>query len=364
MKHIPLVNLKAQYKLLKPEINKTIKRVLETTDFINGTDNQLFDLEFAKYCEAKYSIGVGSGSVALDFSLEALGLQKGDEVICPSHTFSATAEPIVRLGGKPVFADINEQTYNIDPEDIAKKISRRTVGIIAVHLYGHPADMSPILKLASEHNLWVVEDAAQSHGAEYQGKRIGSIGDIACFSFFPAKNLGCYGDGGAIVTNISHLNNKVSLLKDHGRIGKYEHKEIGYGGRLDNLQAAILRIKLRYLDQWNAQRRIIAEKYTTELTSKFVTPTAQKNCLPVYYVYTLRHPQRDNVIRHLYKNNIASGIYYPKPLHLQEAYKFLGYKKGDLPKTEQICDQIFSIPMHPELTDKQIEKTITSLLKF
>ncbi len=362
MNKIPLVDLKAQYKTIKKEIDLSLKNVIEKTAFINGEENKLFEEEFAKFCDVKYAIGVGSGSVALDFTLEALGIKNGDEVICPSHTFTATAEAIVHREATPVFVDIDEGTYNLDPNLIEEKISKNTKAILVVHLNGQPADMAQFKKIAKKHKLWLIEDAAQAHGALYKNKKIGSLGDMAIFSFFPGKNLGCYGDGGAVVTNNKKLADKVRLLKDHGRFSKYDHNSIGYGGRLDNLQAAILRVKLKYLEFWNEKRRQIAKIYDKALKDKFIIPKVLPKTTPVYYVYVLRHPQRDEIIKKLNELNIATGIYYPKPLHLQKAYDFLGYKKGDLPKTEKVCDEIFSIPMYPELTQTQIKFIIKQLL--
>jgi len=362
---IPLVDLKAQYRSIKKEIDASIETVIKTSCFINGKDNELFEKKFAKYCDVKYAIGVASGSVALDLALEALEVLPGDEIICPSHTFTATAEAIIHRKAKPVFVDISEETYNIDVKLIEQKINKKTKGIIVVHLYGNPADMDLINEIATKHKLWVIEDAAQAHGAKYMNKRVGSLGDIACFSFFPAKNLGCYGDGGAVVTNNSELAEKIKLLKDHGRTEKYIHKEIGYGLRLDNLQAAILRTKLKHLDKWNEKRRKIAERYTKNLSEKYITPNIlrEKGVEHVYYVYTLRHSQRDMITEFLKTKEISTGIYYPVPLHLQKAYRYLNYKKGDLPITEKICKEIFSIPIFPELEKRKIERITNTLLK-
>jgi len=362
--NIPLVDLYAQYYSLKSMIDKTFKRIIKTSVFIDGEDNKLFEEEFASFCGAKYAVGVASGSAALDLSLEALGITRGDEVICPSYTFTATAEAIVHRNAKPVFVDIDEDTYNIDPCKIESKINMKTKAVIAVHMYGCPSDMDKITKIAKKHKLWVIEDAAQAHGLRYKGKKAGSLGDIACFSFFPAKNLGCYGDGGAIVTNNKKLALKIRLLKDHGRTEKYLHKEVGYGLRLDNLQAAILRVKLKHLEKWNRKRRDISNVYNKDLKELYITPKIKEYAEPVFYVYTLRHKNRDRIIELLKSVGISTGIYYPVPLHLQEAYKYLGYKKGDFPITEKICGEIFSIPIYPELRRVQIDFIIKKLLDF
>lgn len=361
MNHIPIVDLKVNYKALKVELDPVIKRVIEETCFINGEDNKLFDEEFALYCGTKYSIGVGSGSVALDFAVEALGIKSGDEVICPTHTFTATAEAIVHQGAIPVFVDVDEDTHNIDPKLIEGKITHRTKAIIPVHMYGNPVDMDPLIKIAKKYKLKIIEDCAQAHGALYHGKKVGTLGDVACFSFFPAKNLGCFGDGGSIVTNNKKIAQKIQLLKDHGRFNKYNHQEIGYGGRLDNFQAAILRVKLKHLDSWNKKRRKIAEIYNDKLKNKYIIPKIPQGCTSVYYVYTLRSKKRDQIIAKLKENGISVGIYYPVPLHLQKAYQYLNYKKGDFPITEKICREIFSIPMFPELNEIQINKIIKCL---
>ncbi len=361
---IPIFDLYRQYLFLKPKIDKTIARVIKESAYISGKDNQRFDQTFAQYCGCKYASGVASGSTALDIALEALGVKAGDEVICPSHTFAATAEAVVHRGAKPVFVDIDEPTYNLNPKLIEEKITKKTKAIIPVHLYGQTCQMKPILKLAKKYRLKVLEDAAQAHGAKYLDQTAGSMGDAAIFSFFPAKNLGCYGDGGAITTQSSQVARKINLLKDHGRISKYEHQEIGYGERLDNLQAAILNVKLPYLDKWNRRRRKIAQFYNQELKNKFITPVVHSDCESVFYVYTLRHRHRDKVQTYLTKKGIATGVYYPKPLHLQPSFAYLKYQTGSLPVSEKIAREIFSIPIFPELTDSEIEYIATTLLKI
>jgi len=363
MKNIPIFDLTAQYHNLKKEIDSVIKRIIETSAYISGQENAQFDLEFARYLGVKHCISVASGSSALDLALEALGVSTGDEVICPSHTFAATAEAIVHRGATPVFVDIDEPTYNLDPSLIEARITKRTKVIIPVHLYGQTAVMAPIMQLAKKYKLKVLEDAAQAHGAEYKGKKAGSIGDIAIFSFFPAKNLGCYGDGGAIVTNNAKLARQISLLKDHGRISKYEHQIIGYGERLDNLQAAVLLVKLKHLNRWNKRRLAIAKQYHQAFKSMFTIPIVHPDCLSVFYVYTLRHPQRDRMRKLLLKKGIETGIYYPQPLHLQQSFKYLGYQKGDLPVSERVAKEIFSIPVYPELSAQQVQTIISSVIE-
>ncbi len=361
-KMIPLVDLKAQYLTIKKDIDAAIKRVIKLSAFINGSDNSLFEKEFAQFVQAKYAVSVSSGSQALDLALEALGITEGDEVICPAHTFTATAEAIVHRQAVPVFVDIDELSYNLDPEQLESKITPRTKAIIIVHLYGQPADMDKIKTIAKKHHLKVIEDAAQAHGALYKGKRVGALGDIGCFSFFPSKNLGCFGDGGMVVTSSKRLADKVMMLKDHGRSKKYDHLMIGYGARMDNLQAAVLRVKLKKLDLWNQRRREIAQYYNFKLKGQYIVPEPVPETTPVYYVYTLRSKKRDMLIEKLKSNLIAAGIYYPIPLHLQKAYRFLNYKTGDLPKTEKVAREIFSIPIYPEMTKKQMDKVVNVLL--
>ncbi|MEN8253408.1 MAG: DegT/DnrJ/EryC1/StrS family aminotransferase [Patescibacteria group bacterium] len=358
---IPIFDLVAQYKAIQPEIDEAIQSCLNNSAFINGEANKKFESAFAKYCEVKHCVGVSSGSSALELALEALEIQKGDEIICPSHTFAATAEAIVHRGAKPIFVDIDESTYNIDPNLIERKISKKTRAIVVVHLYGQMADMGQIMSLARKYKLRVVEDAAQAHGAKYKNKRAGSIADIATFSFFPAKNLGSLGDGGAVLSNNSKLAKKVRLLKDHGRISKYEHKIVGYGERLDNIQAAVLLIKLKYLNKWNRRRRQIAKIYDKAFTEKYTTPTIREDNESVFYTYTLRHKKRKQIQKKLAKKGISTGIYYPKPLHLQESFRYLGYKKGDLPISEKISKEIFAIPIYPELSEKQIAFIVKTL---
>ncbi|MCA9369088.1 DegT/DnrJ/EryC1/StrS family aminotransferase [Candidatus Woesebacteria bacterium] len=359
MKKIPIFDLDKQYANLKNEIDPVVLRVFETSAYINGADCDLFEKNFAKYCETDYALGIASGTSALSLSIEALGVSEGDEVICPSHTFAATAEAIVHNKAIPVFVDIEESTYNIDPAKVEKAITNRTKAIIVVHLYGQPANMDAIMKIAKRYKLKVIEDAAQAHGATYKGKKVGSIGDIACFSFFPAKNLGCAGDGGGVTTNNKKIYEKVKSLKDHGRVSKYVHKEIGYGERLDNLQAAILNVKLPHLDEWNRRRNEIASIYTSKLHPNFKPPQVSPNAVSSFYVYTIRHQDRDRIIEELQKQGISAGIYYPLPLHKQVAFRV--YKKGRLPVTEKIAKEIFSIPVYPELDNAQIQHIIDTL---
>jgi len=358
---ISFVDLKAQYDSIKDEIDDAIQNVLNNTSFIMGAELKKFEEEYACFCDVKYAIGVANGSDALFLALKAIGIQTGDEVITVSHTFISTAEAISQTGGKPVFVDINPQTYTIDVLKIEKAITKKTKAIIPVHLYGQPADMDPVMALAKQYNLKVIEDAAQAHGAEYKGKMVGSIGDVGCFSFYPGKNLGAYGDAGAVVTNNEEISKKIILLRNHGRITKkYEHDIEGYSSRLDNLQAAILRIKLKYLNQWIESRRENAKKYNELLNSivRVVTPYEANFAKHVYHLYVIRIENRDKLRKELKSKDVATGVHYPIPLHLQSAYKYLRYKEGDFPVTEKTCREILSLPIYAELNNKQIEKIV------
>lgn len=356
---IPFVDLKAQYDSIKDEIDKAIQNVLNTTSFIMGEELIKFEEEFASFCNTKYAIGVANGSDALILALRACSIGKRDEVITVSHTFIATAEAITHVGGKIVFGDINPKTYTIDVSKIEEKITEKTKAIIPVHLYGQPTDMDPIIRLAEKYNLRIIEDAAQAHGAEYKGKKVGSIGDVGCFSFYPGKNLGAYGDAGMIVTNNKGIAEKIKLFRNHGRITKkYEHEIEGYSSRLDNLQAAILRVKLKYLNKWNDMRRSNAKKYSELLSNidEVITPYEANYAKHVYHLYVIRTENRDKLRDVLKSEGVATGIHYPIPLHLQPAYNYLGYKRGNFPITEECGQKILSLPMFAELSNEDINK--------
>ncbi len=362
---IPLVDLKAQYQAIKPEIDAAMQRVVANTQFILGKEVAEFEKNFAAYCRVRHCVGTDSGTAALHLALILGGIKPGDEVITTTHTFVATAEVISLIGARPVFVDIDPRTYNIDPNAIERAITPRTRAIIPVHLYGQPAEMEPILDIARKHNLRVIEDAAQAHGAEYRGRRAGSMGDIACFSFYPGKNLGAYGDAGALVTNDDDLAARARMLRDHGRKEKYAHQIVGYGYRLDALQAAILGAKLPHLDAWNARRREIADYYT-ELFSNtdLVLPYVPTHIQPVYHLYVVRARNRDALQKHLKARGIETGIHYPIPLHLQPVYKNLGYKPGDFPHTKKTANEVLSLPMYPELTEAQINQVVEAVKEF
>jgi dTDP-4-amino-4,6-dideoxygalactose transaminase len=354
---IPLVDLKAQYTTIQQEIDAAIQRVVSNTKFILGEEVDSFEKEFAAFCGADYCVGVGSGTAALHLALLACGVGPGYEVITAPHTFIATTEAISQTGARPVFVDIEPNGYTLDPALVEPAITSRTKAILPVHLYGHPADVQPILEIAQQHGLRVIEDAAQAHGAEYRGRRVGTWGDVACFSFYPGKNLGAYGDGGAVVTNDVEIANMVRLLRNHGRRDKYEHLIEGYGERLDALQAAILRAKLPHLGEWNELRRNHANYYNQLLSELPLSlPNERANTKAVYHLFVVRTPSRNKIQHYLKARGIETGIHYPIPLHLQPAYRHLAYRDGDFPRTEQAAREVLSLPMYPELSDEQISQ--------
>jgi len=353
---IPFVDLKREYREIKGEINQAIRRVLEKGWFILGEELKTFEQEFAKYLGIKYAIGVNSGSDALYLAVKALGIGKGDEVITVSHTFISTVDAIIRNCAKPVFVDIDPETYTMDVNQIEKVITEKTKAIIPVHLYGHPADMDPIMEIAEKYGLYVIEDACQAHGAEYRGKKVGSIGHVACFSFYPTKNLGAYGDAGMIVTNDEELAEKLRMLRNYGSSKKYFHEFIGVNSRLNEIQSAILRVKLKYLDEWNERRRKIAKLYNELLEdSDVITPIEKEWARHVYHLYVIRYKNRNKLQQHILRNGIQTQIHYPIPVHLQKAYIDLGIKVK-LPITEKISQEILSLPIFPYLNRTEIEK--------
>lgn len=365
MDSIPLLDLKAQYKNIKPEIDNAVKQVIDSGQFVNGENVSGLEAEIAAYCGAGYGVGVASGTDALILSLVALGIKDGDEVITTPYTFIATTEAIAKVRAKPVFVDIDPATFNMDVKQIEKKITRKTKLILPVHLYGQSCDMSPILTLAKKYNLRIIEDCAQSIGAEYKGKRVGSFGDAGCFSFFPSKNLGAYGDGGMIVTNSGEIAEKIKILRDHGSKNRYYHLIDGYNSRLDAIQAAILRVKLKHLDKWTENRRKNAYLYNELLkpVKKVAIPFEPEYNKHVYYLYTIKvSEKRDELQEYLKSNKIASCVYYPVPLHLQEVYKGLAYKEGDFPVSEKCSKGVLSLPIYPELGEGEI-KTTTDKIK-
>lgn len=353
---IPLVDLKAQYHSIKDEIDKAVLGVIESGQFILGPNVKALEEEIAAYCGTQHAIGVASGTDALHLSLLALGIGRGDEVITTPFTFIGTAETISQTGATPVFVDIDPLTYNIDPLQIEKRISSKTKAIIPVHLYGQPANMKEIKTLAKNHGLLIIEDCAQAIGAEYKGKKVGSFGETGCFSFFPSKNLGAYGDGGMVITSNSETAERVRMLRAHGSKKKYYHSLLGFNSRLDELQAAILRVKLKHLDQWAKARQQKAEIYNQMLASLPVAPPQiAEERTHVYHQYTIRSEKRDFLQKRLKENQISSAIYYPLPLHLQDLYTHLGYSNNGLPESESASQEVLSLPMYPELKDEEIE---------
>jgi dTDP-4-amino-4,6-dideoxygalactose transaminase len=363
---IPLVDLKAQYASLKDEVDEAISGVVNDTQFILGPEVKAFEHEMAAYCQTKLAIGVASGTDALHLSLLACGIGPGDEVITTPFTFIATAETITHCGAVPVFVDIEPGTYNIDPARIKAKITKKTKAILPVHLYGQPADMAPILELARKHGLKVIEDCAQALGAEYKGQKVGSLGDAGCLSFFPSKMLGAYGDGGTVVTDNPEIAEKVTMLRNHGGKDKHFNYLPGFNSRLDALQAAILRAKLRHLEDWIERRRRKAALYSKlfQMVGGVEPPHEAPNSRHVFNYYTVRLGTgivRAKLQQHLGEEGIASVVYYPLSLHLQPVYQSLGYKQGDLPRSEQVQNEVLSLPIYPELGDKEIEAVVKAI---
>lgn len=359
---VHLVNLKEQYSSIKAEVQEVMTRVVESTQFILGHEVQALEAEFAGYCGVRHGVGVASGTDALYLALLAVGVGPGHEVITAPNTFIATAAAVSHTGARVRFVDIEPDTYNMDPDLLERAITPRTRAILPVHLYGHPADMDPILRLAEKHGLQVIEDAAQSHGARYCGRRAGSLGHAACFSFYPGKNLGAYGDGGMVVTNDDRIAGKLRLLRDHGREDKYHHIIEGYNSRLDALQAAVLRVKLRRLDQWNALRRERAACYSNLLCDMGLgLPAVVGDVEHVFHLYVLRTSLRQQLQAELSRAGIETGIHYPVPLHLQPAYAKLGYRQGDFPRAEAIAKEILSLPLYPELSDTDLERVVEEI---
>jgi len=358
---VPFLDLKSHHAPLLQEINDAIREVIDSAAFAGGPFVTRFEDDFAAYCDCTHAIGVGSGTEALWLVLLAMGVGPGDEVITVPNSFMATAEAITYCGAKPVFVDVDERTYTLDPAGLERVVTARTKAIIPVHLFGQPADMDPILAFARERGLFVVEDAAQAHGAIYKGRKVGTLGDAACFSFYPGKNLGAFGEAGAVVTNNHELQEKVRVLRDHGQIRKYHHSMIGWNARMDGIQGAILQIKLRHLEKGNQLRRAHAAQYDSGLNGAAVTPFHATNVLHVYHVYAIRVQDRDEVIQQLAARGVGSGVHYPVPIHLQEAYRTLGYGHGAFPVAERCATEFVSLPMFPELTLAQVELVIQAV---
>ena len=363
---VPMLDLKAQYLPIKEEIKTAVKEIIESGRFILGPNVKSFEKEVASYHNISSAVGLASGTDALHLCLLALDLKEGDEIITTPFTFIASAESITYVGARPVFVDIDKRTFNIDVSKIEEKITSRTRAIVVVHLFGQSADMNEIMALARKYKLKVIEDCAQAFGAKYNGINVGSIGDVGCFSFYPSKNLGAYGDGGMMITDSPEICSKVQLLRNHGTVGPYQHSFIGYNSRLDEIQAAILRIKLRNIDTYNQNRSNIAKLYSSILGDSVQCPAEMPDRSHVYHQYTIKTPLRDKISSALNENSISSVVYYPLALHMQEAFKYLGYSEGDLPESEAAAKEVLSLPIYPELgleTAELIAKTILEAIK-
>lgn len=359
---IPFIDLRRQYLDLKDKILPKIDEVCGKSAFCLGEYVEEFEKNFASYCGVKYCVGVNSGTSALHLALLALEIKEGDEVILPAQTFIATAWGITYCCAKPVFVDIDSKTYTIDTKKIESAITPKTKAIIPVHLYGHPANMDEINNIAKKYNLFVVEDAAQAHGALYKGKKVGTLGDVACFSFYPGKNLGAFGEGGAVVTNNSEIAEKIRILRNHGQSKKYYHDVVGFNYRMEGIQGAVLNIKMKHLDAWNKKRRQIALLYNRMLNGTSLTlPFESEHSESIYHLYVVLSPKRDILKQKLLKNGIETGLHYPVPLHLQKPYSYLMHKEGDFPEAERNARECLSLPIFPEMTVGQIEYVVDKI---
>jgi len=357
---VPFVDLQAQYRTIKTEIDEAIRRVLDTSAFVLGREVEAFERAFAEYVGARECVGVSNGTAAIQLALTACGVGQGQEVIVPANTFFATAEAVSTAGATPVFVDCDAYSSTIDPNRIESAITARTRAIIPVHLYGQPADLDPVFEIADRHGLVVIEDAAQAHGARYRGRRVGPLARAGCFSFYPGKNLGAYGEGGAVVTNDASVARRVRMLRDHGSERKYHHEIIGYNFRLEGMQGAVLALKLRHLDRWNELRRAHAARYRKllaplEAAGALTLPREMHYAEHVYHLFVVHTDGRDELQKHLNDAGIQTGIHYPVPVHLQPAYAPLGHSEGDFPESERQSRRVLSLPMFAELTNEQIE---------
>lgn len=362
---VPFQDLQAHHAPMREEILLAINEVIDSGDFSGGGFVEKFENDFGGYCGARHAIGVGSGTDALWLTLTALGVGPGDEVITVPMTFIATAESISMTGAKPVFIDVDEKTYTMNPSALEAAINSRTKAIVPVHLFGQPAEMDEILGIAREYGIPVIEDASQAHGAEYKGRKAGTLADAGCFSFYPGKNLGAMGEGGAVVTNHEPLAEKLRTRRNHGQSGKNNHTVVGWNSRMDGIQAAVLSVKLRYLDSGNKKRRSHAVTYNKgfELCEEIAIPVESEDSVHVYHVYAIRIRERVRMIEDLANQGIGCGIHYPVPVHLQKAYTGLGHKKGDFPVSERCADQFVSLPVFPELSVRQIDSVIRTVMQ-
>jgi dTDP-4-amino-4,6-dideoxygalactose transaminase len=361
---IPLVDLKNQYQNIKEEVLSEISQALDEMQLFLGKNVQTLESDFAAYCGNEFAIGVSSGTDALHIALRASGIGPGDEVITVPNTFIATVEAIVLAGARPILIDIDPETYNMDTSQLEEAITSRTKCILPVHLYGHPADMDPVMDIATSHGLKVIEDACQAHGAQYKGRRVGSIGNAGCFSFYFTKNLGAYGEGGIITTSDPDIAKQCRMIRDHGQNAKYYHSVIGFNGRLDELQAALLKVKLPHLEEWLEKRRSLAQAYNNGLPERFTRPQEMPWARHVYHLYVVRTPERDQLHEWLRSNGIGAGMHYPIPIHLQEAWRAYGEAELSLPVTEKITKEIISLPMYPELSLAEVDYICACIKEF
>jgi len=363
---VNFVDLKKTYVEIKDEVDNEIQDVLDNCSFVLGPKVEQFENSFANYCGTKHAIAVNSGTTALMLSLVSLGLEPGSEVIVPVNTFFATAEAVSLAGLEPVFVDIDPNSYNIDVKKMEQSITAKTKVIIPVHLYGQICDMDSIIKISSKYGLIVIEDSCQSHGAVYREMRAGSMGDIGCFSFYPGKNLGAFGEGGMITTHSDKVNERVRQLRDHGMKEKYHHEMIGINGRMDGIQGAVLNVKLKHLDKWNNQRRMFAIQYILKLkdVKQIKLPEIRELDAHVFHLFVIQAEERDKLIGYLKDNGVDIGLHYPVPIHLQEGYRNLKYKKGDFPIAEKSCKKIVSLPMHPHLTEDEVDYVCSKIKEF
>ena len=362
---IPYLDLPAQIRPLRQEIDAAIARTLDNCSFCLGPDVAQFEKDFARFCGAEHCVGFNSGTSALHVAMLLLGVSRGDEVITTPMTFVATSWAISYAGAKPVFVDIEDATFNLDPRHVERAITPRTKAVMPVHLYGHPFDLDPILATCRKHNLPLVEDAAQAHGAKYKGKTIGTFGAISCFSFYPGKNLGAAGEGGALVTNNAAFAARARALREHGSTVRYYHDEVGFNYRMEGIQGAVLGIKLKHLADWNAGRRRVAQRYHELLAgTPLQLPREADYAVSAWHLYVVRHPRRDDLKKHLEANKVGCALHYPLPLHLQKCYASLGHKPGDFPVAEKAARECLSLPIYPELTDAHIERVAAVIKDF
>jgi len=359
---IPFLDLKKQYLQIKDEIRSAIDDVLDNTAYSHGPFVEKFESDLAKYCGTSYALGVNTGTSALHLAMLALGIGEGDEVIIPANTFIATAWGVSYVNATPVFVDCDPGTWNIDPSKIEEKITAKTKAIIGVHLYGQPFDIDAVAAIAKKHNLYLVEDCAQSIGAEYKGKKTGGFGEMGCFSFYPGKNLGAYGEGGGLTTNNEGYYKNIQSLRNHGSTERYYHDELGFNYRMDGIQGAVLDVKLKYIDEWNNRRKIIAKMYQTGITNDKIKMQSQPEWSDsIYHLFVITTEDRDGLMKYLQANNIFPGLHYPVPCHLQKAYKGLGYKKGDMPNSEYLAEHCLSLPMFAELANEEVTRVVESI---